>query len=92
MPSASILSRRSSAAARRSAAMPVAGLPTTTALVRSGYRAAKCSAIAPPTAMPASATLPDIAKLSSSAAISSAIVSRVISPRTFCDNPAPRLS
>ena len=43
--------------------MPVAGLPTATALVRSGYRAAKCRAIAPPTAIPASATLPAIAKL-----------------------------
>ena len=31
--------------------MPVAGLPTATALVRSGYRAAKCRAIAPPTAI-----------------------------------------
>ena len=51
MPAASIRARRSSAAARRSAAMPVAGLPTATALVRSLYRAAKCRAIAPPTAI-----------------------------------------
>ena len=63
MPAASIRARRSSAGARRSAAMPVAGLPTATALVRSGYRAAKCSAMAPPTATPASATLPAIPKL-----------------------------
>ena len=34
MPAASIRARRSSAGARRSAAMPVAGLPTATALVR----------------------------------------------------------
>ena len=58
MPSRSSRSTRASTAGRRSAATPVAGLPTTAAEMRSGRLAAACSAIAPPTAIPASATLP----------------------------------
>ena len=72
--------------------MPMAGLPTTAAAMRWGRRAAACSAIAPPTAMPASATLPVMPSASISAARSSTMVSMESAPRTFSDSPAPRVS
>ena len=52
-----------------------------------------CSiAMAPPTATPASATVPAIPSASMRHTRSSAIVSMVSAREVFCDNPAPRVS
>ena len=53
---------------------------------------AVCSAIAPPTAVPASATLSLMPSPSSSAMRSSVILSIVSGPRIFSEKPAPRVS